>query len=303
MKKKVLLAANISDTFKEYLLAQQYELVVWNGQQIPEDLTAIVTSNKLKLDKDLLEPLKELRWIGRLGSGIEIIDTAYCNARSIAFASSPWGIANAVAEHCIAMLLSLGKRVTSSFQEVQQQEWIREPNRGWELEGKTVGIIGYGNTGSAFARKLSVFGVRVLAYDKYKKDFSDEWVQETDLIELQQQADIISFHIPLNKETEGYYDHAFIQNCKEHMLLNTARGAIVVTQDLLSALETRRVLGAALDVLDVERQLTDKTSKAWEVVQELLRYNVLVTPHIAGYSHNAIEKMSAELMGKLKEVI
>ena len=303
MTKKVLLAAYISDAFKEYLTTRQYELLIWKGDPIPQDVVGIVTSNKLKLNADTLAPLHQLQWIARLGSGIEIIDTTYCNKKGIAFASSPAGIANAVAEHCIAMLVSLQKNIATGFKEIQDQEWIREPNRGWELEGKTVGLIGYGNTGKAFAKKLSVFDVKVLAYDKHMNDFSDEYTKEVELAELQAKADVISFHVPLNDETVNYYNQDFIQKCREHILLNTARGGVVRTTDLLQALDEGRVRGAALDVLDIESELGDKSSKAWESIQALLKHKVLITPHIAGYSHNAIEKMSKELLEKLKDVI
>jgi len=298
--KKVLLAANISNTFQELLLQKSYALENWQGGVISKEVVGIITSNKLRLTQEVLQPCKNLKWIARLGSGIEIIDTDYCKANNIAFASSPAGIANAVAEHCVAMLISLQKNIQSSAFEIKDKEWIREPNRGWELEGKTVGILGYGHTGKSFARKLSVFGAKVIAYDKYKKNLSNEYAQEVSLSELQEMADVISFHVPLNKETTHYYNEAFIAACKKHILMNTARGELVDSQALLKALEQNKVIGAALDVIENEKDLVNKESTTWNVLDLLLEYPVIITPHIAGYSYNAIEKMSAELIEKLK---
>jgi D-3-phosphoglycerate dehydrogenase len=303
VKKRVLQAASMSDSFKELLHNKGYELVLFQPDAIDFNVDGIVTSTKLILDAKMLSRFGHLKWVARLGSGIEIIDMDYCQENNIVVASSPAGISNAVAEHCIAMLIVLKKKIVSSFREVQEKKWIREPNRGWELEGQTVGIIGYGHTGMAFAKKLSVFGVKVIAYDKYKYHFADSYVEEIDLPGLQQQADIISFHVPLNEETKHYYDQNFIASCKQHILINTSRGAIVKTEDLLSALENKTVLGAALDVLENEKELNDSKSTVWETVENLLEYNLIVTPHIAGYSHNAIQKMSDELMEKLKDKI
>ncbi len=301
MKKQVLLAANISNTFRTFLEVKNYTLQDYDPKKIDYTVQGIVTSTKLKLDAATLVKFTNLKWIARLGSGLEIIDLAYCKNNNIAFASSPAGIANAVAEHCIAMLISLQKNINSSFIEINNKEWIREPNRGWELEGKTIGLIGYGNTGRAFAKKLSVFGVNVLAYDKYLQDYSDSYATEKSLNELQTESDIISFHVPLNQETEHYYNVEFIASCKKHILLNTARGGVVSTVALLGAMKEGAVIGAALDVLENEKELTVKSSTAWNQVENLLNYNVILTPHIAGYSHNAVDKMSAELMEKLKD--
>lgn len=303
MKKKVLLAAAISDRFKSLLIEKEYELCYYEGKEIDFKVQGIVTTTKLALSKELLLQFTNLKWIARLGSGIEIIDTAYCKENNIAFASSPVGIANAVAEHCVAMLISLQKNISSGFEEIKNKIWLREPNRGIELEGCTIGLIGYGHTGQAFAEKLSVFGADVIAYDKYKKNFTDEYVTEVNLSELQNRAEVISFHIPLTAQTKHFYDNDFIARCKPHIILNTSRGEIVQTSALLKGLENAFVSGAALDVLENERELHDKTSTVWIDIQKLLRYNVLLTPHIAGYSFNAIEKMSDELMEKLKDVI
>lgn len=300
MRKKILLAANISNDFRIFLEAKEYSFVDFDPLNIDYSVQGIVTSTKLKLNAETLSKFKELKWVARLGSGLEIIDLDFCKKNNIAFASSPAGIANAVAEHCIAFLISLKKNIASSFSEVQQNIWSREPNRGWELEGSTVGLIGYGNTGAAFAKKLKAFDTKTIAFDKYKKDFSDAYVTEVSLEQLKEQADIISFHVPLNEETTHYYDNNFIADTQEHILLNTSRGLIVSTKDLLEGLQQKKVRAAALDVLENEQHLADPDSDHWEVVKELLKEDVLITPHIAGYSFDAIEKMSQELLEKLK---
>lgn len=301
--KKVLLAANISDSFKALLTEQSYESVTYESGQVPTDVDGIVTSTKLKLNRDLLSTFSNLKWIARLGSGIEIVDTAFCKGNNIAFASSPAGIANAVGEHCVAMLVGLKKNIASSFSELKNNQWIREANRGWETVGDTIGLIGYGHTAQAFAKKLQGFDCNIIAYDKYQKGFGTEQVKEVSLEELQQTADVISFHVPANEETHHYYNKDFISNCKEHILINTSRGDIVYIHDLLIGLQNKQLVGAALDVLENEQLLLDAEAEHWKVVHELLKFNTIITPHIAGYSHDAIEKMSAELMEKLRGII
>ena len=303
MKKKVLLAATISKAFREMLVDQHYEIVEWNEEEIPTDICGLVTSNKLPLSQDKLAPLKSLKWIGRLGSGIEIIDTDFCKKNNIAFASSPAGIAQSVGEHCVGLLVSLLKKISKSALQINDKKWIREPNRGWELAGKTIGLIGFGHTGQAFAGKLESWNVNLIAYDKYRTNFSTEQVKEVKLLDLQQNADVISFHVPLNEETRHYYSNSFIKKCKKHILINTARGPIVHTSDLLDGLQKGTVQGAALDVLEGENELKNKDAELWTTVEKLLLQNVVITPHIAGYSHDAIEKMSTELMVKLASVI
>lgn len=303
MKKKVLLAASISQVFRQKLLANAYEIIEWDGQEIPTDIKGLVTSNKLPLDQASLQPLTNLKWIGRLGSGIDIIDTQYCTKNKIAFASSPAGIAQSVGEHCVGLLVSLLKNISKSAIEINEKNWIREPNRGWELANKTIGLIGYGHTGKAFAKKLASWDVNIIAYDKYINNFSTDKVKEVSLSELQQSADIISFHVPLNQETYHYYSQSFIEKCKKHILINTSRGAIVNTTDLLLGLENAKVEGAALDVIENEESLKSVNAELWNTIEKLLKHNVVLTPHIAGYSHDAIEKMSAELIEKLEDVI
>ncbi len=301
--KKVLIAANISNDFAALLLSKGYTEVLYNPEQIDYDVQGIVTSTKLCLDSQMLEKFGHLKWIARLGSGMEIIDRAFCTSSGIRVASSPAGIANAVGEHCVGMMVGLLKNIAKSYYEIQHGYWLREPNRGKELEGLTVGLIGYGHTGQAFAQKLKGFGLRILAYDKYKTGFADEQIEEVQLKVLQKEADIISFHVPANQETKHYYNSAFLAECNAHYVLNTSRGDIVDTDILLSGLASGKVKGAALDVLSCEQYLQDKHSPHWRTVEKLLTYNTILTPHIAGYSIEAIHKMSAELMLQLSDII
>lgn len=297
--KKVLIAAPISDAFRSYLEEQNYLLL----EEWANDVEGIVTSNKLRLQQDTLQQLPQLRWIARLGSGMEIIDSDYCREHHIACFSSPKGIANAVAEHVCGMLLSLLHRIPSSFNEIQQGQWIREANRGQELEQRCVGIIGYGHTGSALASKLRVFTPNILVYDKYRTAITDAWVTPVSLRELQARADIISFHVPLNDETTHYYDETFLSHCKPHILLNASRGAVCSTKTIIYGLQTKHILGACLDVLEEESDIQNVLQTPANSIQQLMRYPVIITPHIAGYSVQAIEKMSDELMQQLKTIL
>jgi len=303
MVNQILIAAPISNTFKEALLSKGYNLVDECCLEL-NTIVGIITSNKLQLNTTTLPNYPNLKWIARLGSGMEIIDTVYCDQHNIRYFSSPKGIANAVAEHTIGMLLSLLHCIPSSFAEIQQQKWIREPNRGVELEHKIVGLIGYGHTGSAFASKLKAFSTTILAYDKYKSGFGNQDVEESTLERIQAEADVISFHVPLNNETRHYYDLTFLnQTKKNHILINVSRGAVCDTNVILHGLQSGQIEGACLDVLEEEKNINIILQQKNSTITELLNHNVILTPHIAGYSMNAIEKMSMELWLQLNEII
>lgn len=301
---QVVIAAPISAFFRNYLLDKGFQLI--DTDQLNEisdkaSVNGIVTSNKLKLLADTLILFPQLTWIARLGSGMEIIDTDYCQQHQIACVSSPAGIANSVAEHMTAMLLNVLHHIPRAAQEIKQGQWNREANRGIELENLRVGIIGYGHTGRAFAQKMKAFTPYVMAFDKYKSDFSDAYVQEKSLTEIQQHADVISFHVPLTAETTHYYNQAFLATMqKPHYLLNGSRGAVASTHTILQGLQTGRILGAALDVVEEEAHMPEVLHTTNNTIAQLHGFNTLITPHIAGYSFNAIEKMSAELLAGLQ---
>jgi D-3-phosphoglycerate dehydrogenase / 2-oxoglutarate reductase len=294
---KVLIAAPISKDFESFLLAQKAELIDYDGNlEYIADYAGIVTSTKLQINQQFIDKATNLLWIARLGSGLEIIDIAYAAQKKIQCFSSPAGIANAVAEHVLAMIICLQKNICTSANQVANHAWIREPNRGQELENKTVGIIGYGHTGSAVAKKLSVFGCKILAYDPFKT-ITDQYVQQVQLQDIYDNADIVSYHVPLLPEMIGYYQPQLF--VKPHLLINTSRGAIAPTDTILQGLSSGKTIAAGLDVLDFEHQ-TPFDDEAKYKLDSLLKYHCIITPHIAGYSFNAIQKMSKELMNQLK---
>ena len=271
----------------------------WLLEQISR-FTGMVISTHPQLDAALLEQAKQLQWIARLGSGMEHIDTVYAEKKGIRCISSPEGNCGSVGEHVLAMVLSLLRNIPISSGEVKQGIWIREMQRHEELSGKTIGIIGYGHTGAAFARLLEPFGVKVLAHDKYKSGFSNQYVRESTIEAVKEQADIISLHLPLTEETRWYADINFFEALqRQPLFINAARGGLVDTDALCMALERNKIGGAALDVLENEH-LTTYSEKEREQLQYLLGHNrVLITPHIAGYSKQAFRKMSEVILQKL----
>jgi len=268
---------------------------------IIESYDGIVLRSRIQMDEAFLSKAENLKFIGRPGAGLENIDTTYCEQHNIKVFRSPEGNRDAVAEHCLAMLLSLFTNLKRADQEVRKNEWKREPNRGIELMGKMVGIYGYGFMGKAFAKRLRGFDVNVIAYDKYVNGFGDEHVREVTENTFFKEADIVSLHTPLTEETIGMVNDAFLKRfTKPIYFINTARGKSVVTQDLVSAIVSESVLGACIDVLEYESTSFTGLDEIPEALQYLQASDrVLLTPHIACWTHEAKLKMGEFLVEKI----
>ncbi|QOR75098.1 MAG: hydroxyacid dehydrogenase [Thermoflavifilum sp.] len=303
---KVLITAKTHPYLIDHLKEKGYQVLYHpaisyeEAYQLIHECAGLVVTTRIPVDRRLIDRGIHLQWIARLGSGMELIDVAYATSKGIRCVSSPEGNADAVGEHAVGMLIALLRNFRISDHELKQGIWEREKNRGFEIGGKVVGIIGYGHTGSAFARKLSGFGATILAYDKYKTGFGDAYVQEVSLETIFRQADIVSLHVPLTEETHHMVNHKFIRSFTVPVyLINTSRGAVVHTRDLVEALREERIAGACLDVLENERidQLSETEREDFHYL--LHHPRVIITPHIAGYTHEASLKMAQTVLHKL----
>nr|WP_299206841.1 NAD(P)-dependent oxidoreductase [uncultured Brumimicrobium sp.] len=270
--------------------------------KLPE-MDGIVIRSRFPMNEEFLHHGKNLKFILRSGAGMENIDLNYTEKHNIQCFNAPEGNRNAVGEHALGMLLSLFNHLIKGDREVREGVWDREVNRGVELDGKTVGIIGYGNNGNAFAKKLSGFDVKVLAYDKYKVDYGNQYAKQATMEEIFKEADVISFHIPQNEETMFMADQDFFASFKKSIyVINLARGKIVRTKALLNGLKSGEILGACLDVLEFESSSFEKTMSSEENpdFNALLKSDkVIFSPHVGGWTKESYFKLSDVLADKV----
>ncbi|MFC2467513.1 MAG: 2-hydroxyacid dehydrogenase, partial [Capnocytophaga endodontalis] len=267
------------------------------------DYDGIIIRSRFPIDKTFLGKATRLKFIGRVGAGLENIDCNYAESKGITLIAAPEGNRNAVGEHALGMLLALLNKLKKANNEIKNGKWLREENRGWELDGKTVGIIGYGNMGKSFAKKLRGFDCNVICYD-ILPDKGDENAKQVTLVDFFRQADIVSLHTPQTPQTEKMINTAFINSfAKSFWFLNTARGKSVVTDDLVNALKNGKVLGAGLDVLEYEKASFEDFFSDGQM-PESFKYlldadNVILTPHIAGWTLESKEKLAQIIVDKI----
>ncbi len=313
MKGKILFVDSAHEILIDELTASGYQCDYFPAykrvdyESIIHDYIGVIIRSGIELDQTMIDKAINLKFIGRVGAGMESIDVDYAKSKGIVCLNSPEGNRDALAEHAMGMLLCLFNNIKRADTDVRKGIWEREKNRGIEIKGKTIGIIGYGNMGGAFAQRLKGFGANVIAYDKYKNDFSDEYVKEVPLENLFNETDILSFHVPLTEETKYLFNDAFISKFKHDIyVINTARGKVVNTDSLVKALRSGKVKGACLDVLEYEKfSFEEIDSNQLPVSYQYLinADNVILTPHIAGWTVESKYKLAKVLLDKIKEVL
>ena len=312
MKPKVIFIDSVHPILFERLEQNGYECHWRNDLNRPEILSILsnyvgaIIRSKFIFDEEVFEKATQLKWIARSGAGMENIDAQIASEKNIQLFNSPEGNRDAVAEHCLGMILSLFNQLKRSDNEVRNAQWNREKNRGLELKGKTVGILGYGFMGQALAERLAGFGVKTIAHDKYKANFSNDLVTEVGLNRFFRETDILSIHLPLTEETTFIVNESLLNKFENKIyLINTARGKNVKTSALVNALKSGKVLGACLDVLEYEKTSFEDLKK--EDLPAEFQYlttseNVVLTPHIAGWTQQSYFKLSSVLADKILQL-
>lgn len=307
MKNNILIVDDIHPVFMEMAAAKGYQcdykptIKPDEALQILGGYTGMVIRSKFNVNKQVIDIAKNLRFVCRAGAGMDNIDEAYAAGRGIKLINAPEGNMDAVGEHAAGLLLSLMNNFNTADEQIRSGSWQREANRGYELKGRTVGIIGYGFMGKSFAKKLSGFEVNVIAYDKYKTGFSDKYAREVSMEEIVKHSDVLSLHIPLTAETEGLVNEEYLFHFKKPIFfINTSRGKTARVRAILDAIKQGKILGAGLDVLEVER-FPSLAEQEW--FNELKQSGkVILTPHVAGWTFESYRKISEVMGQKLKAV-
>ncbi|MFD2743697.1 MULTISPECIES: NAD(P)-dependent oxidoreductase [Sphingobacterium] len=306
MTTRILIVDDIHPVFLEKLQRNHVELIYepninkQDAELLVKDMDGLIIRSKFFVDEDFLVRAPKLRFIGRAGAGMDNIDDVAAQKRGIQLFPANEGNRDAVGEHMIGMLLSLMNKLRRAHQQITHQQWLREENRGLELKGSTVALIGYGHNGQAMAKKLSGFEVEVIAYDKYKTGFSDQYVREVSMEEIVKHADVLSFHIPLTRETKGMVNDEYLHHFRKPIFfLMGARGGIVDVSAVLKGLDAGKIRGAAFDVLPIEK-FPALAEQSW--FEELVsRDNVLLSPHVAGWTVESYYKLSEVLADKISQ--
>ena len=307
MSNKILIVDDLHPAFKlaaEDMGFEVDDLPLIKKEEVLEILPnyiGLAIRTKFRVDEEVMNAAPNLKFVARAGAGMDNIDVAIADKRNIQLINAPEGNCDAVGEHAIGLLLSLMNNFRKADIEIRTQIWDREGNRGYDLKGKTVGIIGYGHMGQSFAKKLKSFEVNVIAYDKYKTGFSDEFVREVSMEEIVKFSDVLSLHIPLTNETNQMVNDEYLLHFRKKIFfLNIARGEIVNTKAVLNAIEKGKILGAGLDVLEVEKfpKLAEQN-----FYQDLIQNGkVILTPHVGGWTIDSYRKISEVLAVKLKNL-
>ncbi|MFN0255364.1 2-hydroxyacid dehydrogenase [Pedobacter ureilyticus] len=307
MSKKILIVDDLHPAFKESAAALGYEVDdrpdITRAETLAavKDYDGIAVRTKFRIDKEIFDVAPKLKFVARAGAGLDNIDIDIAKEKGIALLAANEGNMDAVGEHAVGLLLSLMNNFRKADVEIRNGVWDREGNRGYELKGKTVGIVGYGFMGQSFARKLSGFGVNVIAYDKYKTGFSDEFAKEVSMEEIVKHSDVLSLHIPLTRETKQMVDDEYFFHFKKPIFfINTARGEIVNVKAVLNNIANGKILGAGLDVLEKEKFPTLAEQEWYDALKT--NEKVILTPHIAGWTFDSYRKISEVLAQKLAKI-
>ncbi len=307
MKHKILISESIHECLIPMLedagFDLHYEPKITRQEILAKlpDYIGVVVRSKTPIDREFINAGTKLKFIARSGAGMDLVDVEFAGSKNIVLLNAPEGNRDAVAEHTLGMLLSLINKIHEANMQVRNKIWDREGNRGVELMHRTFGIIGYGHMGEAVSKRLAGFGCKVIAYDKYKSGFGNEYVQEVTLESLFEQADIVSFHVPLTPETKFYVNDDFLDRFKKDIILiNTARGEILPLRSLVKYLKSGKIIGACLDVLENEK-MNKLSGEQNAFMDELFKMkNVILTPHVAGWTVESYVKISETLGNKIK---